>query len=108
MKDPAITDCVPYKLMSPSDQIFSYVLYLNSLVRIFVNYHRTYSNFFSMLLQIIRKKHPIDAILRNGKHVKLHDRRELFSFDFSRQDIEFDYDNDAVAIHSLPYVAEKK
>jgi FkbM family methyltransferase len=108
MKDPAVAGCVPYKLMSPSDQIFSYVLYLNSLVRIFVNYHRTYSNFFSMLLQIIRKKHPIDAILRNGKHVKLYDRRELFSFDFAQQDIEFDLDNDAVTIHLLHYVGEKK
>jgi FkbM family methyltransferase len=108
MKDPEIAGCVPSNVISLSDKIFSYVLYLRSLIRMFVKHHRTYSNFFSMLLQIIRKKYPIHAILRNGKHVTLHDRRELFYFDFTQQDVEFDFDNDAVTIQSLPYVSEKK
>jgi FkbM family methyltransferase len=96
--------------ISTFDQIFSYVTYLSSLIRMFINYHRTYSGSFSMLFRIIRKKYPVEATLRNGNHIRLHDRGELLSFVFAHghPDVEFNFNDDSVTIHSLPYLTDKK
>lgn len=59
-----------------------FVEYLKSHAHFFTTlfkYRKTYKNYFSVIVQAIRKKYPIKAVLRNGDHIILNNRVEVYA-----------------------------
>jgi len=62
---------------STRDIIFNYLSYFKNLIIFkkiitFQEYYRTHGNSFNVLMNVLRKRIPIDVILRNGNHIVLH------------------------------------
>jgi len=60
---------------------------------------------------MIRKKYPIEAILRNGRHVTLHDYTEMVALTYflsmtknHRNEVEYDIKENKTTFLSLPYL----
>ncbi|MGI0021503.1 MAG: FkbM family methyltransferase, partial [Nitrososphaeraceae archaeon] len=60
----------------------SFSEFLKSHTHVFstvIRYRKTYENYLGVIIQIIRKKYPIKAILRNGQCVMLNNHFEAYS-----------------------------
>lgn len=47
-------------------------------IRAVLNYRRTYRNYLSVLLHILKNEYPFEAISKTGKHIILHNKYELW------------------------------
>lgn len=76
--------------MSFHDFIFSYILFLDFYLKGFIRYNRHFKNFFSVIINVIKNKYPIHAVLKNGESVSLNGRFEVASITigFSNYTIE--------------------
>ena len=74
-------------------------------------YYKFYRNYLNILTCMIRKKYPIEAILRNGRHVTLHDYTEMVALTYflsmtknHRNEVEYDIKENKTTFLSLPYL----
>ena len=102
----------PYKNknISEYDHIIGYVSFLKYLVKAFLRYRKTYCNYFSIIIAVLRKKYPIEARLRNCKYITLRNHFEIFLISILQQHKEVEYDiiNDILTIPCPQYVAVNK
>lgn len=97
--------------MSISEKISAYTYFITKkrVVPLFL-YSKLYRNYFDILTRIIRKKYPIEAILRNGSHVTVSDAAELgflsrilYMAKKLGNNVEYDIKEDKTTFLSLPY-----
>jgi FkbM family methyltransferase len=95
--------------ISISEEIISYLLYLRTKIMAFLIYRRTFRNYISVVTHILRRQYPVEAILRNGSHISLHNHLQVSSIGNSqaRNGVEYDTLNDTATFSSLPYVVDK-
>jgi FkbM family methyltransferase len=93
------------------EKISSFTKYMvkNRVVAFFM-YYELYRNYLDVVTCIVKKKYPIQAILRNGYHVTLHDDEEtgaltrfLYMAKNLGNSVEFDINEDKLTFLSLPY-----
>jgi FkbM family methyltransferase len=95
------------------DEIISYLLNLESRVKIKIigtqTYCRTYLNFLNVIIRVLRNDYPIEAILRNRTRVTLHNHEQASFVTETKghKGVEYDIINDIITISSLPYMTDK-
>jgi FkbM family methyltransferase len=66
--------------ISKIEQFIAYVIYagapIAAYITAFLKYRRVYQNYLKVLVHLLKGEYPIDAILRNGNHISLHNRFE--------------------------------
>jgi FkbM family methyltransferase len=93
------------------EKISSFTKYtVKNRVAAFFMYYELYRNYLDVVTRIVKKKYPIQAILRNGYHVTLHDYEEtgaltrfLYMAKNLGNNVEFDINEDKLTFLSLPY-----
>jgi FkbM family methyltransferase len=77
---------------------------------VFFVYYKLYRNYLDILTRVVRKKYPIDAILRNGHHVTIHDYSQMICLnnllslaENHSNEVEYDIKENKTAFLSLPY-----
>jgi len=104
--------------ISTSDIILNYLSSLKGLnifkkMRTFLTYRRIYRNSFNVLTNIALKKYPIDAVLRNGNHILLHNIMEAQTpcgrniFGGRHEGIKYDIPNDIVTLSATRFDLEE-
>ena len=98
------------KNISTLDEIISKANSLRINIKSFLDYRRTYSNYFSIVMHHLRQDYPVDAVLRNGDHIRLldSDMGYVIAQLQGHQGVEFDITKDTVTFLSLPYAEDKK
>jgi FkbM family methyltransferase len=99
--------------ISVLEKISSFINYmLKNRVAAFFMYSKLYRNYLDVVTCIVKKKYPIQAILRNGHNVTLHDYEEtgvltrfLYMAKNLGNNVEFDIEEDKTTFLSLPYTA---
>lgn len=97
--------------MSILERIRSRVNFIiENRVTAFFIYRRLYRNYLNIIFCILRKKYPIEAFLRNGSYVTVHDHIEIMSLTYflltaknHRSEVEYDIKEDKTTFLSLPY-----
>jgi FkbM family methyltransferase len=89
--------------ISLDDQILVYLCYLKGLnkftsIGTLLKYRRLYKNYVSVSMGILRKKYPIEAILRNGDKLLLRNELEAQIHGGRHAGFEYDTDNDIVTL----------
>jgi FkbM family methyltransferase len=107
---PATNESISDKHISLSEKLSSYIRGLINLIKIFLQYRRTYVNYLTIFKGIAQKKYPLKAMLRNSNHIVLNSFFQ--SYRLARlQDqkrVKYDIMNDVVSILDLSYVADSK
>ena len=93
------------------EKITSYIKFLvKSRVRAFLICYELYCNYLDVIIRILRKKYPIEVILRNGYHITLDDYIEVVSLTYflsliknHRNEVEYDINENKTTFLSLPY-----
>ena len=99
--------------MSTIDEIASHIRYIKNAINIKLNgfliYRKVYTNYRSIIIHILRNDYPIQATLRNGGHITLHNRPEATFVTISKANncVE-DIENDIVTFTNLQYLQDKK
>ena len=98
------------KNVSEYDYIVGYASYFKYLITAFLRYRKTYCNYFSIIIAVLRKKYPVEASLRNGRHIILRTHFEIFFISVlqEHQEVEYDITKDRLTISSLPYLVDDK
>jgi FkbM family methyltransferase len=103
--------------ISLSDLILNYFsyfrpsYYLQNLTK-FLIYRSTYRNYPNIMINILRKKYPIDAVKRNGTHTLLHNvlEAQIFGrhhiYGEGHESIDYDITNDLVILST--YLFDRK
>ncbi len=80
------------------------------MIELLLNFNRTYNNSINVIKDVLRKKYPIDTVLKNGKQIRLANfNAALFIASIQKQKgIEYDIDNDMVTIHSTSMLSDNK
>jgi FkbM family methyltransferase len=83
---------------------------VNFRVKAVFMYYKLYRNYLNILTRMVRKKYPIEAILRNGYHVTLRDYIETVALtNFlsmaknHRNEVKYDIKENKTTLLSLPY-----
>jgi len=103
--------------ISTSDILFNYLSYFKNLnifkkIISFQAYRRTYRNSFTVLTNLLTKRFPIDAILRNGNHIILRNSIEVQIpcgsniFGGRHEGIHYDIQNDVVTLPGIRFDIE--
>jgi FkbM family methyltransferase len=76
----------------------------------FFLYYELYSNYLNIIIRKLRKKYPIEVVLRDGYHIMLHDPTEIVSLTSflsmtknHRNEVEYDLKENKTTFLSLPY-----
>ncbi|KFM21381.1 Ribosomal protein L11 methyltransferase [Marine Group I thaumarchaeote SCGC AAA799-B03] len=90
---------------SQSEFFFANIRYLFYDLNFILNILKTYKNFFSVIINILKQNYPLDATLNSGKKVSLKNFNEVLFFVQIRNlnNLEYDLDNDFIKIVSLPW-----
>jgi FkbM family methyltransferase len=98
------------KNLSYIDLIIANINYIKNLFEIFLNFSRTYNNFSNVMKSVLIKKYPIDAVLKNGNHVKLVNFNATWFLSLIHKQKEFEYNmnEDVVIIDSPSSALENK
>lgn len=105
------------KNISTCDIILNYLSYFKHLnifkkIKTYLIYRGVYRNSISVLMNISMKNFPIDAVLRNGNRVELHNIMEAqtpFGYNIlggRHEGIKYDIPNDKVIISTVPFGLE--
>lgn len=99
--------------ISYADVILHYLFYLNKLnkfttIRTFLAYRRIYRNYGAVMMNIVRSKYPIKAIMRNGNSIVLNNPLEAQLYGGRHDGFEYDIAKDIVTISRLHYHQNKK
>jgi len=94
---------LPIKNIPVADMIFAHLFYLKDMIGKIEKIRRTYRNYLTIVLHILRKKYPVQGILRNGNYITLGNLKDVLCYVWAQgyEGIEFDLKNDS-AIISLP------
>jgi FkbM family methyltransferase len=90
------------------EYILAYSDYLRNTLLSFQAYRKTYRNYFSVLMHIMRGRYPVEAVLRrkNKAPLVLHNHVEAFFFTLinNREEIEYDLTNDELIFYPIPFI----
>jgi FkbM family methyltransferase len=97
--------------MSILEKIASHVNFiLENRIRAFFIYRKLYRNSLNIIIRILRKKYPIEAVLRNGSHITIYDHIGIMSLTYflsmaknHRNAVEYDIKENKITFLSLPY-----
>ena len=80
------------------------------MIELLLNFNRTYNNSINVIKDVLRKKYPIDTVLKNDKQIRLANfNAALFIASIQKQKgIEYDIDSDIVIIHSTSMLSDNK
>lgn len=95
--------------ISRSDEISSFFLYyLNKegLIKQVLMYRRTYRNYVGIIVDTLRGKFPVKAILRNGNKIILQNKLEAYILSQAGSYLN-DYTNEIITLSPLPYVEDR-
>jgi len=53
------------------DRLLAEPIFFYSMIKLFNNFQRTYKNYLEVISHVIRKRYPINGILKNGKNISL-------------------------------------
>jgi FkbM family methyltransferase len=95
--------------ISLTDEILAHIYNLKSLnkftaITTALKYRRIYTNYYEIILQILKKKYPIEANLRSGDKLIMRNNREVQLKGGRFDGFEYDTVNDIVILPPLPYV----
>jgi len=88
------------KNMSLYSRIRSYYNFFRIYLETFFMFQKRYQNSISVIISILRKRYPINAILKTGHHVVLDDYNELYC---NFLNLDYDVENDLVMIDNLKF-----
>ena len=90
--------------LSTLEKIIGHLPYVRYLVTTILNYRRTYRNYISIILHILKKDYPVEAILRNNERIVLHNHTEAFFLTVvnGHKEIEYDISKDIVFVSLFP------
>jgi FkbM family methyltransferase len=99
------------KNLSLLERTTSHIKFLvKSRVRAFLICYELYRNYLDIIIHILRKKYPVEVILRNGYHITLDDYVEIVSLTYflsliknHRNEVEYDIKENKVTFLPLPY-----
>jgi FkbM family methyltransferase len=90
------------------EYILAYYDYLKNTLVSLQAYRKTYRNYFSVLMHIMRGRYPVEAVLRgkNKALVVLHNHVEAFFFTLinNREEIDYDLTNDELIFYPIPSI----
>jgi FkbM family methyltransferase len=97
--------------MSILEKIASHVNFiLENRMRAFFIYRKLYRNYLNIIIHMLRKKYPIEAILRDGSHITIYDHIGIISLTYflsmaknHRNEVEYDIKENKTTFLSLPY-----
>jgi len=81
----------------------SYCLHKFDTIRALPKYRRTYQNHVRAIIHKLRRKYPVQAVLRDGSVTMLHNNLEVYIRAQFGHNL-YDYTNDMITIWSLPYL----
>jgi FkbM family methyltransferase len=91
-------------------RIYEYIVaYANNLIILItslLSYYGTYRNYFNVLMHVLKRKYPIEAVLRkDDRHIILHSHVEAYFFTLihNREGIHYDMGNDMVTFEGIHY-----
>ncbi|MGH9927354.1 MAG: FkbM family methyltransferase, partial [Nitrososphaeraceae archaeon] len=90
-----------HKNLSIVDIILAYLNCLIQYSRSFVRYRRRYENFFSVMYGVMRKKYPIQAILRNKSTIQFSSQEQIW---LDLAGIPFSAEKDIAYVDSLQVI----
>ena len=90
------------KNMTFIQYIRSYLYLTNSFTR----YRKTYKNYFHVMQSLLRKKFPINAVLKNGQKIKLKNYYETYLTSFGLFD-EYRIENNIIEIFDKEFSTVK-
>lgn len=88
------------KNMSLYSRIKSYYNFLRIYLKTFVMFQKRYQNYISVIISILRKRYPINAILKTGHNVKLDDYNQLYC---NLLNLDYDAGNDLVRVDNFMF-----
>src|SRR5918994_1546534 len=110
------TICISRKKIQPktlrgnislSDQSSAYVYYLKDRIGTLLKYRRLYRNWVSVSTRVLRKRYPIQAILRNGNKLLLRNEFEAQIRVVRHHGFKYGTENDTVTL-SMPSCLDDK
>lgn len=95
--------------ISPTDCFLAHIRYWKHFVGMILKVQGTYHNSLKILTSVLQGKFPVEATLKNGKHVKLQSFNAMYFIAHAHnlENIQYDVDNDVVTIF-FPESKEKK
>lgn len=98
--------------MSIFDYFLSYTFYFKAKVQGFILLRNTYANYFRILLDILRKRYPIEAVFRENKKTVLLTPSQVFFIGSlkDRKGFRYDIANDllTISLRLLPHTANSE
>ena len=98
------------KNVSLNDKIVANINYIKNLIELSLNCSKVYRNYFHITISILKRKYPIQTILKNGNCVLLTNFNAAF-FIASLQNhkgLEYYIEKDVVNILSMPELVDNK
>jgi FkbM family methyltransferase len=94
--------------ISFGDIVLNYLSYLKCLnkftkMRSFLRYRRIYRNYINVSMNILRKKYPIEAVMRNGTPIVLRNNLEAQLHGGRHEGFQYDINNDTVTLSTLTF-----
>lgn len=84
------------------EMVVAHIHYWINFIKMLTVVRRTYENAFSVLIEVLKQKFPVESILRNGKRVSLQTFNAMYVLAFTRdlKRVQCDVKNDLVFISS--------
>src|SRR5438132_253853 len=88
--------------ISVIELIKAHLYYWKNFIQLLSNVSKTYSNYSTVLTRVLSGKFPVEAILKNGKHVLLDTFNAMYVLSFTQEfeEVQCDVGNDLVTISS--------
>ena len=92
------------------EMLTAHIHYWVDFTKMLITVSKTYENSFNVLMRVLKQEFPVDAVLKNGKHVSLQTFNAMFFLAYSRDisGIQYDVDDDIVTIPPLKSVTDKE
>jgi len=98
------------KNISLSEMLIAHLQYWINFAKMLIVVRKTYENSFGVLRKVLKQEFPVDAVLKNGKHVLLRTFNAMFFIAYSQDTpgIQYNIDDDVVIIPPLKSITDKE
>jgi FkbM family methyltransferase len=93
------------------EYIVAYAYCLINLIHHTYSYYGTYNNYFTIIMHVLKRKFPVEAVLRKDKtRIILHSHVEAFFFTlvYNRRGIYYDIENNMITFSPIPHAVDAK
>jgi hypothetical protein len=81
-------------------RIKSYKNFLRKYIEFFILFQKKYRNYLRVILKVLIRQYPINAVLKTGEHVIFYSYDELYS---NLRDLDCDFKNNLVYVDGLQF-----